>query len=224
VVILRTEHISKQLFLKRIITLIIFTPILVWISTILLITIFGPFFENRFSDDEIRAISVIGSLILVILPMWIPFFRYKIESSDDRHKIEQIARVISQFDLNFEEAELINRAEGWDYQNDMVIHLNEEELKETFLLSKNIQIENESYQKGRMSTGIIASFIMSLIFIAGIQNWKTTDYWPMLCGIFLFGLSIYLFRTYRYHQLRIESLKEKIEKFKLNKRLHEDRS
>lgn len=220
-----TKHISKQLFIKRIIALIIVSPILLWISTLLLITIFGPFFENRFPDHDARFFFIIVSFLLVILPIWILFiFRYKIDPSGDRHKIEQIAHIISRFNLNYDEAEFINRAEGWDYQKVMGVRLNEEELNEALFLSKNIQIENESIQKGKMLIGIIASFVMALIFIAGIQNWKSHDYWPMVCGIFLFGLSIYLFRSYRHHQLRIQGLKEKIQKIKLNMRPHEDRS
>lgn len=157
--------------------------------------------------------------------MWIPFLlRYKIQSNEQRHKMEEIARVISQFDLNYEEVELINRVEGWDYQKNTVVRFNNDDLKETYLLSKNIQIENESYEKVRILIGIIVSFVMSLIFIGGFQNWESDVYWPMLCGILLLGLSIYLMQSYRDHKHRVDILKDKIANFKLSMRLQEDRS
>ena len=52
---------------------------------------------------------------------------------NDLSKIEHIGEVMCQFDLNYEEAQLINRVEGWDYAKVVGEKLSQDKLKWTEL-------------------------------------------------------------------------------------------
>lgn len=199
-------YVSKPLFIKWFILLLILTPIIFGISMLVLAIIFGPFLENRFTLQDTLCFSAIISFFLVILSVWVPFISsYKIDNSDNRKKIEQISRVVSDFNLNYEEAELINRVEGWDYKNVIGDRLNKEDLKEALVLSRKNQIEKESYHKWRNLTGIIISFIMISIFAVGRL---------FIFVAFFLLIILYFNRRYRRHLLNIKKLNDEIQKLK----------
>lgn len=210
-----TSSVSKKAFIVGLTSRIIATPFLAAAIFLLLSVFLIPFLPNHIFGLDIRIVIGLLSFLCTISIILIPYIlRTGIDKGKDVEKIGQVARIISQFDLNLEEAELINRVEGWDYKKIVGDRLTEEQLQKACVLASSNQLKNESYEKGRMLLGIIVSFSMSIIFFAGFQVWKSGDYKPIILGLLFLGLGLFLLNSYRLHQQRIEVIKEKIERLK----------
>jgi len=212
-----TSAVSKKAFIVGLTSRIIATPFLAAGIFLFLSVFLIPFLPSHIFSLDIRILIGLISFICAFSIILVQYLlRTKIDEGKDLEKIAQVARIISQFDLNLEEAELINRVEGWDYRKIVGDSLTEEQLKKAYVLASSNELKNESTEKGRILLGVILSFLMSIIFFTGFQVWRCDDYKPIILGMIFLGLGLFLLNSYRLHQQRINSLKEKIGKLKPN--------
>jgi len=204
------KYISKQSFMKSLILLIIGSPIIWGISNLFLIVIIGPFIDDRITDhDRFYLIGVI-SFAIIIAPMWVALiFRYRMDSTGRWHKIEHVARLISYpFRLSYEEVKHINRVEGWEFGNDDELRLDEEDLKEAFLLASKKDTNSIS---GALLAGIL-SFFWALILLYALKDWRDPDHWPLIgLDVLLFCAGFYFYKSYKSAKKHADSLKDEVQ-------------
>lgn len=216
---MKTQYISKQFFIKNLVFLIIASPMIFGVTTLILFVVISPFLENRFTAHDSLYLSGIISLFVFILPIWKALIiGYRIDPTGERHKIEHVARIISDpFILSFDEAKLINKVEGWEYKDDKELRLNEEELREAFLLaSKNVSIRGAGDDPRTLVVSML-SFITSLIFLVAIKDWRNPAHWPLIgIGILLFFISLYFYKSYKNARRYIKSRNQEVQELYTN--------
>ena len=183
------SSISRQAFIRQLAARLLFTPILLLLLLLFLSVFLVPVFENRFSDSEILLLLILLSLSLVILFLWlpfiVPFIRGKtVDSSGDRFKIEQVARIIMPLDLNFEEAELVNKVKGWAYKEVVGVTLSRDQLRVAFELARKDQHKGEALNRRWVFTSMILSFLMAPFGFAGLLHWRSKGVESVYAGVF----------------------------------------
>ena len=191
------EPISKRAFINRLILRLLLTPFLFLLLLLLLSAFLAPFLENQFSAVDFRLVAAALSVAFLFLFLWLPYIKEtKIDSRADRFRIEQIAKIISEFDLNLEEAELINKVEGWDYQNVVGDKLSKDQVGEAFDLSKS-RMKKESYPQRYWVLGMmILSFLMAPFGFAGLLHWRSSGIPPFFSGLLCLSCGCFLLYGY----------------------------
>lgn len=210
---MKTRYISKQLFMKRLIFLIIGSPLIWGISTLFLMVIVGPFIDNRSTVHGSVYLFGMISFMVVVVPTWISLiFRYRIDPTGKWHQIEHVAKLISYpFRLSFEEVKLINKVEGWEYKNDNELRLDEEELKEAFLLAIKAPLYGGTNSVPGALAASTLSFIWALIFLYALKDWKDSGQWPFIgLDVLLFCFSFYFYKSYKIAKKYADSLKGEV--------------
>jgi hypothetical protein len=200
--------------MKRLIFLIIGSPIIWGISTLFLMVIVGPFIDNISTvHDSVYLFGMI-SFMVVVAPIWISLiFRYRIDPTGKWHQIEHVAKLISYpFRLSFEEVKLINKVEGWEYKTDNELRLDEDELKEAFLLAIKAPLYGGANSVSGSLAASIFSFIWALIFLYAVINWKDSSPWPFIgLDVLLFYLSYYFYKSFKIAKKYADSLKGEVQ-------------
>jgi hypothetical protein len=219
----KTRNISKQLFKRELISILIRTPVYFGIGTLVIFVMISPFLEDWFSGHDSLYISAIISYLVTILPMWVELlFKHTVDPSKNRQKIEHVSGLIAtKFDLSFDEVKLLNSVEEWEYNSNRHIRLKEKELKEAFLLANEVTLNSYARDAGynpRTILGIITSFIMSLICLSGLKDWKNPSNWPIIgIGLLLLCFSLYLYRSFKkeksFLKLKMEIRSQEVQEF-----------
>jgi hypothetical protein len=146
--------------------------------------------------------------------MWINLiFRHRIDATGRWHKIEYVAKLISSpFRLSYAEVKQINRVEGWEYKNDNELRLDEEDLKEAFLIAIKAYF-NRGWDSilGALIASILF-FICALILLYVLKDLKDTGLWPLIgLDVLLFCAGIYFYKSFKSIKKYVDSLKGEVE-------------
>ena len=195
------SSISKQAFIHQLAARLLFTPILLLLLLLFLSVFLIPMFESRFSDSEILLLLILLSFSFVILFLWlpfiVPFIRGKtIDSSGDRFKIEQVARIIMQLELNFEKAELVNKVKGWAFKEVVGVTLSRDQLRVAFELARKDQQTREVSNRRWVLTSMLLSFLMAPFGFAGLLHWRSKGVESVYAGVFCLACGFLLLYLY----------------------------
>jgi hypothetical protein len=167
-----------------IISLIIASPFMAFLWFLVAYSIFPPFFPAGLAELEIKTLIWI-SAVLIILVIWYAAIKNLAKDSRfDNVHIPQVAHIMKENFLSFQESVLINSTEGWSYKTYSGIQLENDHLKVAYQYAYSEKVRELNLKKVRSFIAFGLSIIMALFGFYGSLEAKGGELPPPVGGIF----------------------------------------